>query len=155
MAKPAHALFGRRHLPSPNTATAKPACHSRCIEASHPVPDATSLAAGARLLAEVANAPQGSHLLLLVSGGASALAEAPHPGVTLSDITGAEPRPSGLGSGHRHDERHPHPLFQIKGGGLLAQFRGSRVTVLAISDTRGDRIETIGSGIGLCLPAPA
>ena len=45
-------------------------------------------------------------------------------------------------------------VSRIKGGGLLAQFRGARVTVLALSDTRGDLIDTIGSGIGVCPALP-
>ena len=152
MAKPAQALFAAPTLAVTKHGHSEADLPFEVIEASHPVPDATSLAAGARLLAEVARAPQGAHLLLLVSGGASALAEAPHPGVTLSDITALNRDLLASGQDIATMNATRTRYSRIKGGGLLGQFRGSRVTVLAISDTRGDRIETIGSGIGLCLP---
>jgi glycerate 2-kinase len=155
MARPAVERFG----PVPTLAVTKHG-HSQAglpfevVEAAHPVPDASSLAAGARLLAEVAKAPPGSHLLLLVSGGASALAEAPAPGVTLADITALnrDLLASGQDIATMNAVRTRHSM--IKGGGLLARFKGDRVTILAVSDTRGDSIETIGSGVGLSLPRP-
>lgn len=36
----------------------------------------------------------------------------------------------------------------IKGGKLLAEFKGAKVTTLAISDVEGDDLGIIGSGIG-------
>lgn len=50
------------------------------IEAAHPVPDARSLEAGRALMAFVATAEPRERLLLLVSGGASSLAEDLAPG---------------------------------------------------------------------------
>ena len=152
MAKPAHALFGSPALALTKHGHTDPDLPFEVLESAHPVPDATSLASGARLLAEVAAMPPGSHLLLLVSGGASALVEAPHPGITLNDIMALnrDLLASGKDIATMNTERTR--FSQIKGGGLLAHFKGSRVTVLAISDTSGDLIETIGSGVGLCLP---
>ncbi len=151
MTKPAFARFG----PLPTLVVTKhghvePDLPFQVLEAAHPVPDASSLTAGARLLTAVRAAPPGAHLLLLVSGGASALAEAPRPGVTLADITALNRSllASGKDIATMNAERTLYS--QIKGGGLLDQFRGARVTVLAISDTRGDLIDTIGSGVGLC-----
>jgi len=58
----------------------------RLIEASHPVPDKRSLTGG-RALRECVTAMQdGSELLLLVSGGASSLAEDLATGKTLEDL---------------------------------------------------------------------
>ncbi|MBC7737448.1 MAG: DUF4147 domain-containing protein [Candidatus Saccharibacteria bacterium] len=155
MARAAHA-----HFPATPTLAITKAGHAgtgpaepfEILQAAHPVPDITSLTAGARLLAEVVAAPPGSHLLLLVSGGASSLVEVPRPGLTLTDIATLNRAllASGKDIGVMNAERSQISL--IKGGGLLARFRGARVTILAISDTRGDSIATIGSGIGLCLP---
>ena len=124
------------------------------VESAHPVPDASSLAAGAHLLATVAAAPPGSHLLLLVSGGASALVEVPRPGVTLADIAALNRDLLASGQDIATMNATRTRFSAIKGGGLVAAFKGARVTVLAVSDTAGDRIETIGSGIGLALPRP-
>ena len=155
MAKPAHARFpGVATLAITKTGHTEPGTWFEVLEAAHPVPDLTSLNAGARLLAEVITAPEGSHLLLLVSGGASSLVEVPRPGFSLGDLAGMnrDLLASGKDIGTMNAERSQHSM--IKGGGLLAQFRGSHVTVLAISDTRGDMIQTIGSGIGLWHPRP-
>src|SRR5690606_17684670 len=53
------------------------------VEAGHPAPDEASLAAGARLLSLAASARPGETLCCLISGGGSALAAAPLPGLTL------------------------------------------------------------------------
>ena len=155
MARPAVERFG----PVPTLAVTKhghsqPGLPFEVLESAHPVPDASSIAAGARLMAEVAKAPPGSHLLLLVSGGASALAEAPGPGVTLADITALNRDLLASGQDIATMNAIRTRLSMIKGGGLLRHFKGHRVTVLAVSDTRGDSIETIGSGIGLCVARP-
>lgn len=154
MAKAAQRIFPVRTLAITKTGHSEPGLPFEVLQSAHPVPDHASLDAGARLLAEVVASPPQSHLLLLVSGGASALVEVPGPGLTLTDLAAMNRAllASGKDIGRMNAERAQHSL--IKGGGLLARFRGARVTILAISDTRGDRIETIGSGIGLCLPRP-
>nr|WP_321252001.1 DUF4147 domain-containing protein [uncultured Ruegeria sp.] len=122
--------------------------HVEVIEASHPVPDHRSLAGGKALREAVENMADGSHLLLLVSGGASSLAEDLVPGRTLSDLEQLNKRllSEGLDIAAMNAERRK--LSRIKGGGLLTGFSGARVTVLAISDVPGDDINVIGSGIG-------
>jgi hydroxypyruvate reductase len=124
------------------------------IEAGHPLPDAGSLRAGAALLSRVAACGAGDHLLLLVSGGASALAEAPVDGLTLDDLAAETRRLLASGADIATMNARRRQLSRIKGGRLLEAFRGARVTVLAISDVQGDDIAVIGSGIGL-VPAGA
>jgi hydroxypyruvate reductase len=123
------------------------------IEASHPVPDARSLAGGRALRAAVAAMEPGSHLMLLVSGGASALAEDLVPGETLDSLAALNRRllASGLDIGAMNAARRR--ISRVKGGGLLSEFRGARATVLAISDVPRDEIAVIGSGIGAA-PVP-
>ncbi len=125
---------------------------ARVLEASHPMPDASSLAAGRALLDAVAGMPKGSHLLLLVSGGASALAEVPRDGVDLRTIAAMNARLLGSGLDIHAMNAERRRLSRIKGGGLLSAFRGARATVLAISDVQGDDVGVIGSGIGLVPP---
>lgn len=118
------------------------------IEAAHPVPDENSLAGGRALLEAVSGAAPGSRLLLLVSGGASSLAEALNPGATLEMLQArnSELVSSGLDIHAINAERRK--LSRIKGGGLLSTFAGGSALVLAISDVSGDDIAVIGSGIG-------
>lgn len=118
------------------------------IEAAHPVLDDASLHAGARMLEIVQAMPQGSHLLMLVSGGASALAECPIDGL---DLAGFQARTQAmLASGADIHEMNTarKALSRIKGGKLLSAFTGAMVTTLAISDVQGDSLAVIGSGIG-------
>ncbi len=117
------------------------------LEAAHPVPDDASLDAGRALQDAVAACNAGDHLLVLASGGASALAEVPVQGLDLAglrDHTNAL-LATGADIGTMNASRTQNS--QIKGGKLLAGFRGARVTTLALSDVEGDALATIGSGI--------
>lgn len=118
------------------------------IESSHPVPDSRSLAAGRALSTCVQGMKPGSTLLLLVSGGASSLAEDPVQGKTLADLQALNARllSEGLDITAMNAERRR--ISRIKGGGLLAGFSGKSARVLAISDVPGDDLSVIGSGIG-------
>ncbi|TDK41106.1 DUF4147 domain-containing protein [Antarcticimicrobium luteum] len=125
------------------------------IEAAHPVPDARSLRGGAALRQAVEAMVPGERLLLLVSGGASSLAEDLAEGKTLDDLAALNRHllAAGLDITAMNAERRL--ISRIKGGGLLSHFRGARVRVLAISDVPGDDLGVIGSGIGAAPPAPA
>ncbi len=116
------------------------------IEAGHPVPDAGSAAAADRALALAQQAGPDDIVLVLLSGGASALWSAPAEGVSF----GAKQALTRelLKSGARiHDlncvRKH---LSRIKGGKLAAAAYPGRVLTLAISDVPGDERATIGSG---------
>src|SRR5205823_4050569 len=56
------------------------------IEGGHPLPDEGSLRAGEALLSAAASLRAEDAALLLVSGGGSALAEAPRPPLTLEEV---------------------------------------------------------------------
>ncbi|MEL6102568.1 MAG: DUF4147 domain-containing protein [Pseudomonadota bacterium] len=127
--------------------------YARVIEAAHPVPDQRSLNAGAALLGTVASMAPGSHLLMLVSGGASALAEALKGSMTLDDLATATQHLLASGADIHAMNARRKELSLIKGGGLLRRFHGVHVTTLAISDVERDALDVIGSGIGDALPS--
>ncbi|WP_336510865.1 glycerate kinase type-2 family protein [Aliamphritea spongicola] len=118
------------------------------MEAAHPVPDEQSLAAGQAALDTVAGMPSGSRLLLLVSGGTSALAESLPADMSLQQWQAltSEMLAAGYNIGQINTRRKETSL--IKDGKLLAAFNGAEVRVLAISDVEGDDISVIGSGTG-------
>lgn len=122
--------------------------HPHLIEAAHPVPDENALIAGETMLRKVRDMEPGSHLLMLVSGGASALAELPEPGYSLHSLQAENQQMLAKGLDIHAMNAHRKTLSQIKGGKLLAEFRGTLVTTLAISDVEGDDLSVIGSGIG-------
>lgn len=115
------------------------------IEASHPLPDESSLRAGEAAL-EWARSARGSALTVLVSGGASALMEKPLDPLTLDDIR--EVNKLLLASGatiHEINAVRKH-LSAVKGGRLAKAAAPASVLGLYASDVPGDNIDTIGSG---------
>ncbi|MHA6262835.1 DUF4147 domain-containing protein [Arenibacterium sp. CAU 1754] len=127
----------------------------RLIESAHPVPDERSLQAGRVLRETVDRMAAHSHLLMLVSGGASSLAEDLTDGHDLSDLAALNRQllAAGLDITAMNVERRK--ISRIKGGGLLGHFGGTSVRVLAISDVPGDDLAVIGSGIGAApVPCP-
>jgi hydroxypyruvate reductase len=116
------------------------------IEAGHPVPDATGLAAAERVLELADGAKKGDVVLALLSGGASANWIAPAKGVSLDDkraLTRAL-LASGATIGEINTVRKH--LSRIKGGRLAARASPAHVVSLAISDVPGDDPSIIGSG---------
>lgn len=114
------------------------------IEAGHPVPDAESLHAATRALDLAHGLGRGDRLLMLVSGGGSALLTL--PGVTLADkqvVTQALLR-SGATIGEINSVRKH--LSLIKGGRLAVAAAPAQVTTLIISDVPGDAPSCVASG---------
>ena len=118
------------------------------IESAHPVPDENSLFAGRRLLAFIESIPQTATLVMLVSGGASALAELLPANMELHELRQVTHRL--IADGYNIDQINQLRcrLSRIKDGQLLQNFRGRRALVYAISDVPTDDIGVIGSGIG-------
>ncbi len=117
------------------------------IESSHPIPDATSIAAGHRLIEFISKLPNKCDLLLLISGGTSSLVESLPESFTKSDL--AQLNTTLLSSGYAIETIN---LFRkrsslIKGGRLAKFIKGRRTEVLLISDVPDNEIKTIGSGM--------
>ena len=117
-----------------------------CREAAHPVPDTGSLAAGDALVDFVGEVPDEAHLVVLLSGGASALVEKLADGVTLDALRARTDELLAGGAAIDEINRTRRDLSRLKGGGLIDFLGDYRVTQLLISDVPGDRPEDIGSG---------
>ncbi len=124
--------------------------HVRIIEAGHPVPDFRSLKA-AEMFLDLGNT-LGTTLtphdlvIVLVSGGGSAILCAPAEGLSLEDK--AETTSLLLASGATINEincvrKH---ISRVKGGRLAAAFSPARVLALVLSDVVGDDLDVIASG---------
>lgn len=116
-------------------------------ESAHPVPDESSLAAGARLLEWVHELPATVLPLFLISGGASSLVEVLEPGVSLAELEQLSARglAGGVAIGELNTQRAR--LSRIKGGRLAARFGGRAARALFISDVPTDDPAVIGSGL--------
>ncbi len=116
------------------------------VEAGHPYPDAAGEVAARRLLELVRGLTSDDLVLVLLSGGGSALTGVPLAPLTLSekqDITRALIRSSASIREINCVRKH---LSAIKGGRLAAAAYPARVLALAISDVVGDDASVIASG---------
>ena len=120
------------------------------LESAHPLPDQNSLAAGHALLERTFTMEADSRLLLLVSGGASALAEALPAGMSLDDLRVQTDELIATGKTIAQINAWRKQNSRIKDGKLIEAFKGAEIRVYAISDVEGDAIDTIGSGLGDC-----
>lgn len=118
----------------------------RVIEAGHPLPDAHSLAAGAGLIEFARALPRSGTVLVLLSGGASALVEALPPGVTLEQLRAANAWLLAAGLAIDDINSVRKRLSLIKGGRFATLLAPRNVLCLAVSDVAGDDPRAIGSG---------
>jgi len=115
------------------------------IAGGHPVPTAGSEAGGRRALAIARSLKQDDCLLVLLSGGASALMAVPADGVTLDDKRATTRQLLRAGADiHALNTVRKH-LSAIKGGQLAAA-TSAPSAVLVISDVVGDDLTVIASG---------
>jgi glycerate 2-kinase len=118
------------------------------IESSHPFPDARSQTAANRALTVAEGVHSDDALILLISGGASALMAGPIDGLTLAEKIAATRLMMNAGADiHALNTVRRH-LSKVKGGRLAAACVGTTIT-LAISDVVGDDLHAIGSGPGV------
>ena len=117
------------------------------VTGGHPLPDAGSLEAGRRLQRFLDSLPAGQPLLLLISGGASSLVEAPRPGIGLAQLQRVNRWLLASGLPIQRMNAVRRRLSAIKGGGLLRWLGERPVTALLISDVIGDDPAVIGSGL--------
>jgi hydroxypyruvate reductase len=118
----------------------------RVLESSHPVPDERSVEAGRAVLAMVEGLGAGDVLLALISGGGSALIEAPRSPVSLEDLATATDLLLRAGAPIQDLNALRIPLSLIKGGGLRRAARAATVVTLVLSDVLGNDPRIIASG---------
>ncbi|MET1078144.1 MAG: glycerate kinase [Pseudomonas sp.] len=122
------------------------------VEAAHPVPDAAGLAVAQRVLALVSHLQESDRVILLLSGGGSALLALPAEGISLADkqaVNKALLR-SGATIGEMNCVRKH--LSAIKGGRLAKACWPATLHTYAISDVPGDEATVIASGPSVADP---
>lgn len=129
-----------------SSAPAKPLARMRLRVARHPLPDERGLEAASEVETLARGLTADDLLLVLISGGASALLPSPVRGVNLEDkkiLTSLLQR-SGASIGELNVVRKH--LSRLKGGGLARTAAPARVVCLVLSDVVGDDLSTIASG---------
>ena len=122
-------------------------------EAAHPVPDERCAAAGRELLELASSCGPDDTLLVLLSGGASALTTRPIDGLSLADLAATTRALLEAGADIEALNCVRKHLSALGGGGLALACPAGRIEVLAVSDVLGDALDVIGSGP--CAPDPS
>jgi len=116
------------------------------IEAGHPVPDEAGRQGAERIVQMLTGLGERDLVLVLISGGGSALLTLPSPGITLADVqtlTGALLRCGATINEINAVRKH---ISQIKGGQLARQAYPATVVSLVLSDVVGNPLDVIASG---------
>jgi hydroxypyruvate reductase len=116
------------------------------IQSAHPVPDERSVAAARRIVQVVQGLTKDDLVLLLLSGGGSALACLPSAGLSLADLQQVTNLLLKSGATINEINTVRRHLDDFKGGGFLRMAQPARVAVLVLSDVIGNSLEAIASG---------
>lgn len=115
-------------------------------ETGHPLPDAAGVAAAEEVERIAAALDADALLLVLLSGGASALLPAPRKGLSLAEKQTLGQAMLHSGMDIHQMNRVRKALSRLKGGGLAACAAPAQTVCLCISDVPGDALGSIGSG---------
>ena len=125
----------------------KPPPTFETLVASHPQPDERSAQAAEKVEEFLEELEEGDFLLVLISGGASALLADTAPGIALEDLK--QLNRALLRSGAEIGEINAvrKHISTLKGGGLVRKAAPAQIAALLLSDVVGDDPSSIGSGL--------
>lgn len=116
------------------------------VEAGHPVPDEAGREGAERIVQMLADLNERDLVLVVISGGGSALLTLPSPGITLADVqtlTGTLLRCGATINEINTVRKH---ISQIKGGQLARRAYPATMISLILSDVVGNPLDVIASG---------
>jgi hydroxypyruvate reductase len=116
------------------------------IEAGHPIPDENGITGAQTILALAREASENDLVLVLLSGGGSALLTSPAAGITINDLKTTNQFLIHSGASiHEINAVRKH-LSRITGGHLALAAHPATVVTLILSDVVDDDLSTIASG---------
>lgn len=118
----------------------------RVFEAAHPVPDERGVAATAAILDMVSDLVPTDIVLTLISGGGSALFEAPRDPLALGDLQATTNLLLRAGAPIQDLNAVRSPLSLVKGGGFRNRIGAAHCVSLILSDVLGNDPAVIASG---------
>ena len=151
MAEAALAHFSPDNLPAQvlvvtDDGNARPVAGAEVLAAGHPVPDARGAAAAQRVIEMLRGLDASDQVLVLLSGGGSALLPAPVEGVSLADKIAVNRLLLAAGTDIQETNLVRQALSRLKGGGLARLAAPAQVVTLILSDVMGDDPRVIASG---------
>lgn len=114
--------------------------------AKHNLPDADAQKAAEMIKHLASELTEKDLLLVLISGGGSALLPAPIPPITLQEKLHVTRRLAGAGATIQELNTIRRALSLLKGGGLAHHAHPAQVVALILSDVIGDPLDLIASG---------
>ncbi|MFQ5897097.1 MAG: glycerate kinase [Candidatus Methylomirabilia bacterium] len=123
-----------------------PTSRIRQVEAGHPIPDERGFSAAAELLELACEAREDDLVVMLISGGGSALTPAPVPPITLTEKQALTRQLLAAGATITELNAVRKHISQLKGGHLAKTSFPAPVVSLILSDVVGDRLDVIASG---------
>jgi hydroxypyruvate reductase len=149
MAQAVEAVLGDRisgGLVVTKTGHGAPLQHVELVEASHPIPDEAGVQAGQRMLALVQEARPDDLVIAVLSGGGSALLEAPAGDLTLADFQGMTQALLACGASINEINCLRKHCSAVKGGQLARAVAPATLITLVLSDVVGSPLDVIASG---------
>jgi glycerate 2-kinase len=143
---PEHMFAGNGGIIVTNYENITPVDRCEVIGAGHPLPDAAGLAAAEKVEANAKQAKEHELLLVLISGGGSALLPCPIPPVSLEEKTAATQLLLSCGATINQINSVRKHLSRLKGGGVARLAAPADVHALILSDVLGDDLSAIASG---------
>jgi len=119
---------------------------AKILRGAHPFPDEHGEAATRKLLAVASKLGRDDLLIVLLSGGTSALSAVPIEGLSLEDVAATTKSLIRSGAPIQAINTVRRELLVAAGGGLARTASPAAVFTLVISDVIGDPLPSIGSG---------
>jgi hydroxypyruvate reductase len=116
------------------------------FRAGHPIPDQRGFDATREIIAAVEALESDDMVVALISGGGSALFEAPRDPLTLADFAELTQLLLNAGAPIQHLNTVRIPLSQVKGGSFRRRSPAGRFVTLLLSDVLGNDPKIIASG---------
>lgn len=116
------------------------------FQAGHPLPTDQSLAAGQAIETALGRLAAGDRVIVLLSGGGSALLELPKTGIHLDDLRTVNRDLLRSGASIHEINVVRKSMSLIKAGGLARMAAPAPVIALILSDVVGDDLSVVASG---------
>ena len=124
----------------------KPIPGLEIIEAGHPLSDENTILGTGKAVELALGLGKGDELLLLISGGGSALFEKPLAGIALSDLADLNKQLLASGADIVEINMIRKRLSAVKAGRFAQLCAPAQVFTVVLSDVLGDRLDSIASG---------